>query len=157
MSRQRNRPGGGADLPLTEAQRRLAADHFRLARWASGKYGPRYLPGVAVGDVESECLLGLVDAVRAGAAGFLVKSMNLDRIPPALRGVLGDAVARFEADPEAWVGILTGEGPHFCAGADLKAIAGGQGGELATAEGGFAGWVRSVAFSDSMARAISAN
>ena len=39
----------------------------------------------------------LVDAVRAGAAGFLVKSMNLDRIPPALRGVLAGeaAIPRF--------------------------------------------------------------
>jgi enoyl-CoA hydratase len=77
-----------------------------------------------------------------------VATFTLDRpaqrnaVDPSVARELGDAVARFEADPDAWVGILTGEGPHFCAGADLKAIAGGQGGELATAEGGFAGWVR---------------
>lgn len=55
---------------------------------------------------------------------------------------LGEAVARFEADPDAWVGVLTGEGPHFCAGADLKALAQGRTAELQTPEGGFAGWVR---------------
>ncbi len=39
----------------------------------------------------------LVDAIRAGAAGFLVKSMNPDRIAPALRGVLAGeaAIPRF--------------------------------------------------------------
>ncbi|HEU0103621.1 MAG TPA: crotonase/enoyl-CoA hydratase family protein [Mycobacteriales bacterium] len=59
-----------------------------------------------------------------------------------LAAALGDAVARFEADPEVWVGILTGAGSTFCAGADLKAIAGGKGHELSTEAGGFAGWVR---------------
>jgi enoyl-CoA hydratase len=33
-----------------------------------------------------------------------------------------DAFARFDADPEASVAVLYGEGGHFCAGADLKAI-----------------------------------
>ena len=36
--------------------------------------------------------------------------------------------------------LLTGAGPNFCAGADLKAIAAGRGTELGTADGGFAGW-----------------
>ncbi len=63
-------------------------------------------------------------------------------VDPGLAAALGDAVARFEADPEVWVGILTGAGPNFCAGADLKAIAAGRGPELATADGGFGGWVR---------------
>jgi enoyl-CoA hydratase len=35
---------------------------------------------------------------------------------------LADAFARFDADPEASVAVLYGEGGHFCAGADLKAI-----------------------------------
>jgi enoyl-CoA hydratase len=52
------------------------------------------------------------------------------------------ALDRFEDDPETWVGILAGEGPVFCAGADLKAIAAGRGAELTTDRGGFAGIVR---------------
>src|SRR6202030_3316701 len=41
-----------------------------------------------------------------------------------------------------WVGIVTGTGPVFCAGADLKAIASGQAGSLNTQRGGFAGITR---------------
>ena len=39
---------------------------------------------------------------------------------------LFDAFAAFDADPGADVAILTGEGGHFCAGADLQAIAAGE-------------------------------
>ena len=52
------------------------------------------------------------------------------------------AIDRLEDDPSAWIGIITGEGPVFCAGADLKAIAAGRGAELTTARGGFAGIAR---------------
>lgn len=52
------------------------------------------------------------------------------------------AVATIEQDPELWVAVLTGAGPHaFCAGADLKAVASGRSQELSTDEGGFAGFV----------------
>lgn len=77
-----------------------------------------------------------------------VATFTLDRpdqrnaISPEVTTALGEAVARFEADPEVWVGILTGAGPNFCAGADLKALAAGRGSELSTEAGGFAGWVR---------------
>ena len=77
-----------------------------------------------------------------------VATFTLDRpeqrnaVDPDLAEALGEAVAAFEADPEVWVGILTGAGPNFCAGADLKALAAGRGSELATEQGGFAGWVR---------------
>jgi len=40
---------------------------------------------------------------------------------------LADAFRAFDADPEALVGVLTGDGGHFCAGADLKGIASGEG------------------------------
>ena len=40
---------------------------------------------------------------------------------------LSDAFRTFEADPEARVAVLWGEGGHFCAGADLKAISSGHG------------------------------
>jgi DNA-binding NarL/FixJ family response regulator len=35
----------------------------------------------------------VIDAIRAGAAGYLLKSMNPDRIAPALRGVLAGEAA----------------------------------------------------------------
>lgn len=38
---------------------------------------------------------------------------------------LAEAFRAFEADDELKVAILTGSGEHFCAGADLKAVAGG--------------------------------
>src|SRR6478609_5445711 len=49
------------------------------------------------------------------------------------------AIDKLEADPDVWVGVLTGEGNVFCAGADLKAINEGRAGELATERGGFGG------------------
>ncbi len=39
---------------------------------------------------------------------------------------LADAFRDFDADPEAKVGVLFGEGGTFCAGADLKAVAEGR-------------------------------
>ncbi len=48
-------------------------------------------------------------------------------------------IDRLEDDPDTWVGIITGAGPVFSAGADLKAIAAGQAAALATERGGFAG------------------
>jgi enoyl-CoA hydratase len=49
------------------------------------------------------------------------------------------AIDKLEADDDIWVGVLTAEGNVFCAGADLKAINEGRGGELNTARGGFGG------------------
>lgn len=53
-----------------------------------------------------------------------------------------DAIDRLEADDDVWVGIVTGTGPVFSAGADLKAIASGDAGGLQTKRGGFAGIAR---------------
>ena len=53
------------------------------------------------------------------------------------------AIDRLEADDALWIGILCGNGPAFCAGADLKAIASGEA-RLTTRRGGFAGLVRRV-------------
>jgi enoyl-CoA hydratase len=39
---------------------------------------------------------------------------------------LADAFTAFDADPDAKVGVLFGEGGSFCAGADLKAVAEGR-------------------------------
>jgi len=40
-----------------------------------------------------------------------------------------------------WIGVLTGAGPVFSAGADLKVVAAGQFAEMITERGGFAGIV----------------
>jgi enoyl-CoA hydratase len=69
--------------------------------------------------------------------------------PEAKNAVNGDVAAgieagidKLEADDDLWVGILTHAGDVFCAGADLKAINAGQAGSLATARGGFGGFVQ---------------
>jgi len=69
--------------------------------------------------------------------------------PEARNAVNGDVAAgieaaldQMEADESLWVGIITGEGSTFCAGADLKAVASGDAGSLNTERGGFAGLVQ---------------
>ncbi len=52
------------------------------------------------------------------------------------------AIDQIEADDSIWVGLLTGEPPVFCAGADLKEINAGNAAGLQTAKGGFAGFVQ---------------
>ena len=71
------------------------------------------------------------------------------RRPEARNAVNGEvakgmeaAIDRLEDDPEVWVGVLTGEGPVFSAGADLKALAAGDRVSLGTERGGFAGITR---------------
>jgi enoyl-CoA hydratase len=46
-----------------------------------------------------------------------------------------------EADDAIQAVVITGNGPTFCAGADLKKVAKGEGGDLATKRGGFGGVV----------------
>ena len=69
--------------------------------------------------------------------------------PEARNAVNGDVASgmeagidRLEEDDEVWVGIVTGTGTVFSAGADLKAIASGQAAALNTERGGFAGIAR---------------
>lgn len=48
-------------------------------------------------------------------------------INPDVTRLMNEHVAAFEADPELWVGVVTGAGDvAFSAGADLKAVAAGQ-------------------------------
>ena len=69
--------------------------------------------------------------------------------PEARNAVNGDVARgmeagldRLEEAEEAWVGVVAGTGPVFCAGADLKAVAAGQVADLQTERGGFGGIVR---------------
>ncbi len=89
-----------------------------------------------------------MSAVRFEMAAPHVALVTLNRpearnaVNAALTTALAAAVARVEADPEIWVAILTGAGPHaFCAGADLKEVSAGRGAGLWTESGGFAGFV----------------
>lgn len=73
--------------------------------------------------------------------------IRLDR-PEARNAINGDlaqaiedSIDRLESEDDLWVGILSHTGPVFCAGADLKEIAAGRGGSLATKRGSFAGIV----------------
>jgi enoyl-CoA hydratase len=50
---------------------------------------------------------------------------------------LFNAFVAFDADEAASVAVLTGSGGHFCAGADLKALAGGQRANRVSEEGDF--------------------
>ncbi|MFO1538103.1 MAG: enoyl-CoA hydratase-related protein [Actinomycetota bacterium] len=74
-----------------------------------------------------------------------VEILRLDRpearnaIDPDTSRSIEAALDEVEADPGVWCVVVTGTGPVFCAGADLKVIAAGQGGEIITARGGFAG------------------
>ena len=52
------------------------------------------------------------------------------------------ALDTYESDPDLWIAILTGTGPVFCAGADLKEISAGNSRSLMTERGGFGGIVK---------------
>src|SRR5687768_9908765 len=60
----------------------------------------------------------------------------------AVASGMEEAIDRLEADDEVWVGVVTGTGPVFSAGADLKAIATGEAAALQTKRGGFAAIAR---------------
>jgi enoyl-CoA hydratase len=77
---------------------------------------------------------------------FAVIKINRPEARNAVNGAVAegieDAIDQIESDDSVWVGIITGEPPVFCAGADLKEINAGNAAGLATAKGGFAGIVQ---------------
>jgi enoyl-CoA hydratase len=88
--------------------------------------------------------MAAVEVERRARVGII----RLNR-PEARNAVNGDlatgveaALDDFEADDAIQAVVITGNGPTFCAGADLKLIAAGKGAEMATAKGNFAGLVR---------------
>ena len=86
----------------------------------------------------------MVDYEQRGRVAVL--TINRPEARNAVNGEVAEAmeaaIDRLEADDETWVGVVAGNGPVFSAGADLKAIAAGQGGSLSTKRGGFAGLAR---------------
>ena len=77
---------------------------------------------------------------------FAVIKINRPDARNAVNGAVAqgieEAIDQVEADDGLWVGILTGEPPVFCAGADLKEINSGNVAALATEKGGFGGIVQ---------------
>jgi enoyl-CoA hydratase len=77
---------------------------------------------------------------------FAVIKINRPEARNAVNGAVAagieEAIDKIEADDSIWVGILTGEPPVFCAGADLKEINSGNAAGLVTERGGFAGFVQ---------------
>jgi enoyl-CoA hydratase len=60
---------------------------------------------------------------------------------PELSRAIEAALDETEADGGVRAVVLTGTGPVFCAGADLKVVASGGGADIETARGGFGGVV----------------
>jgi enoyl-CoA hydratase len=85
-----------------------------------------------------------VDVTTQGP--FAVVKINRPEARNAVNGAVAQgieaAIDRIEEDDSIWLGIVTGEPPVFCAGADLKEINSGNAAALATARGGFAGIVQ---------------
>jgi enoyl-CoA hydratase len=77
---------------------------------------------------------------------FAVIKINRPEARNAVNGAVAQGIERaidqLESDESVWVGIITGEPPVFCAGADLKEINSGNAGSLTTERGGFAGIVQ---------------
>jgi enoyl-CoA hydratase len=86
----------------------------------------------------------MVDYEQRGRIALL--TINRPEARNAVNGAVAqgmeEAIDRLEADDEVFVGILTGAGTVFCAGADLKEINAGNGGALQTKRGGFGGIVQ---------------
>lgn len=58
---------------------------------------------------------------------------------PELSLAIERALDDVESDAETWTVVITGTGPIFCAGADLKVIAAGGGADINAPKGGFGG------------------
>jgi len=87
--------------------------------------------------------MAVVESEKRDRVG--IATLNRPEARNAVNGDLANALEAilddFEADDAITVVIITGTGSTFCAGADLKKVAKGQGGELATKKGGFGGIV----------------
>jgi enoyl-CoA hydratase len=88
--------------------------------------------------------MAVAEIERIGGVGVI--RLNRPEARNAMNGELARAIEAalddFEADAAIQAVVFTGTGPVFCAGADLKLVAAGRGGEMATKRGNFGGVVR---------------
>jgi enoyl-CoA hydratase len=86
----------------------------------------------------------VVERERRGRVEIL--TLNRPDARNAINGALAqameDALDDIEADPTISTVVVTGRGPVFSAGADLKLVAQGKGLEMTTRRGGLAGFVQ---------------
>lgn len=88
--------------------------------------------------------MAVVEVERRGNVAVITLNRPEARnaVNPEIASAMVAALDELEADDDVRVVVVTGTGDVFCAGADLKVIASGRGGELADVKGGFAGLVR---------------
>jgi enoyl-CoA hydratase/carnithine racemase len=81
---------------------------------------------------------------QGGVAHLLLnRPTKRNAITPHMARTLDRLLTDVEADPKVRVAVISGAGEKaFCAGADLGAVASGQGDHLSTTRGGFGGVVR---------------
>ena len=80
-----------------------------------------------------------VSSVRRGPVTVVTieRPARRNAVDFATAQALFNAFVAFDADPRASVAVLTGAGGHFCAGADLKALAQGERPNRVAEEGDF--------------------
>ena len=83
----------------------------------------------------------VVEREQRGRVGILTLNRPEARnaVNRELATAMEDALDDMERDDEIRVVVVTGRGPTFCAGADLKMVASGRGNDAATKRGGFGG------------------
>lgn len=85
-----------------------------------------------------------VQFVTDGAIARIVLNRPEKRnaVSPEMAAGLEAALDRMESDPVVRVGLISGAGSAFSAGADLSFVANGEAAKLSTGRAGFAGFVR---------------
>jgi len=88
--------------------------------------------------------MAILERERRGRVEILTLNRPEARnaMSPELSLAIEDALDDVERDRAVWAVIITGTGPIFCAGADLKVVAQGRGMEINAPKGGFGGLVQ---------------
>ncbi|MCZ7535119.1 MAG: crotonase/enoyl-CoA hydratase family protein [Acidimicrobiia bacterium] len=88
--------------------------------------------------------MAVVEVERRGSIALVTINRPEARnaINPAVSEAMAEALDGCERDDAVRAVVLTGAGDVFCAGADLKVIAAGRGGDITKYAGGFAGIVQ---------------
>src|SRR5882762_2131311 len=121
-----------------------------VAHWAAdGRRSAAVTPGPEFLPMNAPNIAPAVVTVETPAAHVRLVTLRRPEARNAVNGAVALALERIvheiEADPDAWVVVLTGAGGQaFSSGADLKEVAAGRLDTLWTHDGGFAGFVRAA-------------